>query len=259
LVLVGNRHSNFLLFHKLAEAAAVFVAVLMLATAWYTYPHSRDSFLLFLGCGYFWVGMLDLAHALAYKGMNIFPTLSADLATQLWVAARYLEAFILLGAPLNLNRQSAPGRCLSIRLVFALLGGAIARRPLPTAYVRRRRVDVFKVASEYVIIAILVCALFYVDRRAGALKRGTFEKDDRRHRAHLSCGALFHAYVGIYGLLNVRRAHPQTVVLLDHLLRDHPHDSRKPYARLEEQVAEQTRPCGRAKAPAARNRRRRSR
>ena len=69
---------NVLLFHTLAEFFAIIVAALMFVTAWQTYVFSRNHFLMFLACGYFWIGMLDTVHALSYKGINIFQVVSAN-------------------------------------------------------------------------------------------------------------------------------------------------------------------------------------
>lgn len=241
VVLIGISTFNYLLFHTLAEAFSVFVAVLMLATAWYTYPHSRDGFLLFLGCGYFWVGTVDLLHALAYKGMSIFPGVSADPATQLWLVARYMEAFILLAAPLFLNRH--PRRVpvfAAIGLVIVILCVAVATGRFPTAYVDGIGLTTFKVASEYAIVAILLLALFHVDRRADCINRGTF---DRMVAAIvLTCLAelSFTLYVGISGPLNVTGHVLKLLsfwIIFYAIIRT---TLEKPYVRLEHLVAERT-------------------
>jgi len=61
--------------------------------------------LLFLGIAYIFVGSLDLLHTMAYKGMGVFVDYSANLPTQLWIAARYLESLTLLIAPFFLQRR----------------------------------------------------------------------------------------------------------------------------------------------------------
>jgi len=100
---------NYLLFHITAELFAVMVAILLCVVAWQTYPFSKNSFLMYLGCGYFWVAILDGVHMLVYKGMSVFPIEVANPATQLWIASRYSEALLLLTAPLFLDRAVVRG------------------------------------------------------------------------------------------------------------------------------------------------------
>ena len=48
-----------------------------------------------LGISYLFVGFLDLLHTLAYAGMGVFPQAGANLPTQLWIAARFLNSLSL--------------------------------------------------------------------------------------------------------------------------------------------------------------------
>jgi PAS domain S-box-containing protein len=169
VLLVANSY-NHALFHTLAELFAVMVALLVAVVGWQAFPFSRNDFLLYLAAGYFWVGALDLAHALTYEGIRVVPFESADASIQFWVGTRYLEAFILLTAPLALVRP-APWRT-----TFAVLGGfaailafAIAVGRFPTAYVPGVGLTPFKVVSEYVIVGLLCAALAHVWYRRAAL------------------------------------------------------------------------------------------
>ena len=90
---------NFLFFHTLAEFFAITVAILTAVIAWQMYPFTRNNYLMYLGAGYFWIGVLDLMHTLTYKGMNIVAGGDANTAIQIWIGTRYLEAILLLTAP----------------------------------------------------------------------------------------------------------------------------------------------------------------
>ena len=111
-VLVGlyatSLHS-YLLFHALAEMFSVVVACSIFVLAWNTRRFLDNACLLILGIAYLFVGGIDLLHTLAYKGMGVFPRRGADLPTQLWIAARYLEAVSLLIAPCLLSRKLNAG------------------------------------------------------------------------------------------------------------------------------------------------------
>ena len=44
--------------------------------------------------------IIDFIHALAYKGMPFLSRYTTNLPTQLWIAARYLQAFTIVIAPI---------------------------------------------------------------------------------------------------------------------------------------------------------------
>ena len=101
---IASRY-NYLLFHSLAEIFSIFVACGIFVVAWNSRRFMDNNYLLFLGIAYLFIGGLDLAHTLAYKGMGIFSGYDANLPTQLWISARYLESMSLLIAPLFIPRK----------------------------------------------------------------------------------------------------------------------------------------------------------
>ncbi len=199
LVLVSTR--NFLLFHTLAELFAIVVAILLSVVAWYTYSFSRNHFLMYLGTGYFWIGLLDLLHTLAYKGVHVLAIEGANASTQLWIASRYLEAALLLTSPLFL-RWPVPR--VSLTLVFAagtgLVTWLIARGWFPVAYREGSGLTPFKVYSEYVIVALLLITAYALWRRRQWMDVRTY----RLMLASVACTALaelsFTVYINVYGI-----------------------------------------------------------
>ncbi len=153
---------SYLLFHTLVEVFAISVAAALFMLAWNSRRFADGHFLLWIGIGYLFVGMLDLVHTLAYRGMGVFDDLGTDPATQLWIAARFMQAFVLLTAPVFVTRK------LRGRLAF---GGFFAVTTLvvlsifawdifPTAYDDAAgALTTFKVVSEYVICGILLLAV----------------------------------------------------------------------------------------------------
>lgn len=83
---------NFLLFHSLAEIFSIIIAGGVFIVAWVSRERMDSDFLLVIGIGYAFVAILDLIHTLAYAETGVFPAYGADLPTQLWIAARYLES-----------------------------------------------------------------------------------------------------------------------------------------------------------------------
>lgn len=119
-----------------------------------------NPYFLFLGVSYLFVGSLDLIHTLSYKGMGIFPNDEANLSTQLWIAARYLESLSLLIAPLFLHRKLNATILFSVYLVIStLLLGSIFYSLFPICFVEGEGLTSFKKISEYIISILLVSSI----------------------------------------------------------------------------------------------------
>ena len=100
-LLAASRY-HYLLFHSLVELFAVIVACGIFIIVWNSRRFWQNGYFQFLGVGYLFVGALDLAHTLGYVGMRVFPGHDDDtnLATQLWIVARYVEGLSLVLAPI---------------------------------------------------------------------------------------------------------------------------------------------------------------
>ena len=163
---------NFLLFHSLAEFFAIAIAILVSIVAWNMFPFTRNHYLLFLGCAYFWIGVLDLLHTFAYKGMHIFPTDSSNTAVQFWIATRYIEAFSLLLAPLFLKKSLNRVWTISIfGLIATAATLAITNGIFPTGYIEGKGLTDFKIYSEYLIILVLLLAIAHLRSNKHLLDR----------------------------------------------------------------------------------------
>ena len=151
---------NYLLFHTLAEFFSIVIAMVALVVVTTSQRFTRNHFVVYIAVAIGWCGLLDLLHMLMFKGMQLLPGDSANPATQLWVAARFLQSVALVTAPLLLNRSV---RLLHVQAGFgaaAVLSVAlIATGLFPTAYVDGQGLTPFKVYAEYAIIGLLVCSL----------------------------------------------------------------------------------------------------
>ncbi|HKL48356.1 MAG TPA: MASE3 domain-containing protein [Desulfuromonadales bacterium] len=152
---------NYLLFHTIVEVLSVVIAVTIFNVGWNTRTFAHSSTLLVLACIYLVVGGIDLLHALSYKGMGVFPGWGSDTATQFWIAARYFESAGLLAAALLLCRdRSLPA--LPVLTCTLAAGTALAVSvPLgwfPDCFLVGKGLTPFKIASEYIISALLVSA-----------------------------------------------------------------------------------------------------
>ena len=194
---------NYLLFHTVAEGFSIVVACLIYVLATRTYKYSGDSILLFIGNAYLAIAVIDFFHTIAYKGMGILSTDSSNHATQLWIAARYLEASALLLAPRFANRITRrfqfPAFMLAASiLIFTILGTDV----FPDCFVEGSGLTTFKIASEFVISGILAAAMlniWYIREKLAPVIYRTLM---------LSIGATilsemaFTLYSDVYGIMN---------------------------------------------------------
>ena len=164
LTLVGLYLSslyNYLLFHSIAELFSIIIACGIFMIAWNSRQFIHNNYLLFIGVAYLFVGGLDLVHTLGYKGLAIFKGYETNLATQLWIAARYTESLSLLIAPLFFRRRLRTGLILlGYSALFVLLLLSIFYWEIfPVCFVEGTGLTPFKKISEYVISFILLASI----------------------------------------------------------------------------------------------------
>jgi PAS domain S-box-containing protein len=169
---------NFLLFHSLAEVFSIVVAFSIFVIAWNSKRYIRNPYLLFVGIAYLFVALLDLLHALAYKGMPIF-TGPHDYATELWIAARYMESITLLLAFIFLRDERVP-RANRVFTVYTVITGIIIAgifywKIFPICFVEGSGLTPFKKISEYLICAILFAAIFFLQKNREKFESKIFQ------------------------------------------------------------------------------------
>ena len=164
---------NYLVFHTIVEVFAIVVACGIFMLAWNSRELSPNSFLLFLGVAYLFVGVLDLIHALAYEGLGVFPGSGSDLATRLWIGARYLESLALLLAPVLAGRRLRAGVVFAGFLVVTtlVLLSNLHWDIFPVCFDPETGLTPFKKVSEYIISALLLIAVGLLWRRRGQFDR----------------------------------------------------------------------------------------
>lgn len=196
---------SYPLFHATVETFSVIIAGTIFVVAWNTRRFQENHYFLSLGMAFLFIAVLDFLHMLTYKGMGIFPGYDANLPTQLWIAARYMQAIAFLIAPLFLLRKlPSAGMMFSIYFVFtALLLLAVFKNVFPDCFIEGQGLTPFKIVSEYVIcLLFLGGALFLYRRRRG--------QDPRMITLIITAvGAMiiqelaFTLYDDVYGLMNV--------------------------------------------------------
>ncbi len=165
---------NSILFHTLIELFAIGIAIMSFVVSWNTFAFSRNQFLLYLGCGYFWIGIIDLFHTLSFKDLIVFVPLDTTVTIQFWIIARYLEAFILLLAPLTLTKKLNPKFIFfGIGLVSLVALTVILTQNFPQMFVQGEGLTTSKIVSEYIIIFILCLAAIHLRHKRYKIEDST--------------------------------------------------------------------------------------
>lgn len=199
---------NFLLFHVVAELFSISVAGAVFILAWNVAHFSRNDSMVFLGISYFYIGLTDLIHTLTYKGMNIFMNeLGANPATQLWVAARGVEAVTLLVYPLLVNRRFRAWS-VKVNLIYTgttslILASIFLWKIFPDCFIEGTGLTAFKITSEYVICAVLTAALVLLFRKKQDMDKGVHRLLSLSILITIMSETVFTLYIDVYGLANV--------------------------------------------------------
>ncbi|WP_321506560.1 PAS domain S-box protein [uncultured Methanoregula sp.] len=209
--LYGISLYNYLLFHGIVELACIAVAFSIFIIIWNIRRTIPDAFFLIVGISFLFIGGIDMVHALAYKGMGVFPGNDADLPTQLWIAARYFQSITFLIAAIFIGRSITKDRKYDAGIVLASCTAACALlfmsifvwQNFPHCFIEGTGLTPFKIASEYIISLILIVTIAIL-----ILKREHFTPAVWKFlvaaQVFLILGELaFTTYVSVYGFMNM--------------------------------------------------------
>jgi len=169
-VLVGlwvASEASYLVFHSIAEIFSIVVACGIFVLAWNSRRFAENNYLLFVGIAYLFVAGLDLLHTLAYEGMGVFHGNGSNLATQLWISARYVESVSLLAAAFMIDRKFRAQPVLAVYALVTtfLLASIFFWKIFPTCFVDGTGLTPFKKVSEYIICLLLLLSIAMLLRR----------------------------------------------------------------------------------------------
>jgi len=196
---------NYLLFHSIAELFSIIIGFAIYLFSRNSRRFLENDYLIFLGIAYLFIGIIDLLHTFSYKGMGLFPGYDANLPTQLWISARYMESLSFLVAPVFLKRK------ISDRfyyIAYTLIAGVLLMtifywQVFPNCYIEEIGLTPFKKNSEYTISLILLASigLLYINRRE-------FDKNVYRLVVYsivitIIAELAFTFYIGVYDFSNL--------------------------------------------------------
>ncbi len=195
---------NYLVFHSLIEIFTIVIASCIFVITWNSRKYFDNNFFIMAGIAYLFISIVDVTHLLAYKGMNVFPGFGADLATQLWIAGRYLEAFTLLAAAATILWK------LDYRKIFAgyaivtalLLASVFYWKLFPVCFVDGTGLTPFKIYSEYAIAGIIAASLVLLVAHRRRFEPRVFYMLAISFVLTIMSGLTFTRYSNVYDIYN---------------------------------------------------------
>jgi signal transduction histidine kinase len=195
---------SYVLFRSIVEIFSIIIAFGVFMIAWNLRRIITNNFILFIGVAYFFVGWIDLIHALAYKGMNIFKEFNTDIASQLWIAGRFIESISLLAAPLFLRKRLR--QCIVFAgyfiITFCVLLSIFYFRIFPDCFIEGRGLTWFKILSEYLISSILAFSVIILYRQRDEFDKDVFSLIVSSILLTIASELCFTFYVDVYGISN---------------------------------------------------------
>ena len=196
---------NYLLFHTLVELFSIVIAFTITTVSVYSFRVTKDKLVVMMGIAYFFVGGFDLLHTLAFKGMGVFSGNTANLATQLWIIARYIEALSILAIPFLLSKKVRYHYLLTTYILISsiLLITLFHWDVFPTCAIPGQGLTPFKIVSEYIISGIFVFALFALKNRKHLIENQVYKYLVLAYSTTIVTELCFTLYVDPYGLFNM--------------------------------------------------------
>ncbi len=207
---LGLAESRYLLFHVLTELFRIAVVAAIFLIAWNTRHYAQAGFVLVLGVGFLFVGAVDLLHAIAYKGMGVLAASEgSNLATQLWMAGRFIEAPALLLAMMFPRRKpNAIGLLAGFAAFSALLLASIfVWDVFPECFHETQGAEhgltFFENAGEWVVVVVMAGALGLLVWNRRHFERPVLGWLSAAIVAMMLSEAAFTGHVGAYDITNL--------------------------------------------------------
>ena len=195
---------NYLLFHTIAEMLSIVIAFTAMIVAAQSRSFIQNTFVVYIATVIGWCAGLDLIHTLIFKGMNLLQSNDANPATQLWIAARSLQAVAFLVSPWMLTRKVRLGAINavvgSISVVLVLM---IYLGQFPAMYVEGKGLTPLKIYAEYVIIFILILTLIAYWRMRDLMPKRLFIYLCLALLTAIGSEFAFTKYVSVYATANL--------------------------------------------------------
>jgi len=157
-ILYAAYRNNPVLSHDITEMFSVIVACGIFMLTWNARELIDNHYFVFLGIAYLFVGAIDYLHTLSFAGT--FARESHGVSIELWFAARYLQSFALIAAPVFAYRKTRPGIVLAGFATAAIvLVAAVQQGVIQDFYVPDKGLTPAKALSDHIVSAIQMLSI----------------------------------------------------------------------------------------------------
>lgn len=196
---------NYLLFHGTIEVFTIVISIVIFTIAWNSRKTMDNNYLAFIGIAFLFIGGLDLLHTLAYRGMGVFPEVGANLATQLWIATRYMFAFSMFIPVVFIRRKT---KSIAVLVGYSIVTSLVVLsifywNIFPQAFVDNVGLTAFKIGSEYVISVILALSMVLLYRNRAQFSDSVFKWLMLGMTLAIATEMMFTLYTDVIGITNM--------------------------------------------------------
>jgi PAS domain S-box-containing protein len=203
-ILFAARSYNYLLFHLLVELVTISFSFTIFLLVWNARTFIENNYIKVVGVGYSACAGIDFIHSLAFKGMNIFIGYDANLPTEMWIAARYLQALCLVAAPFAIRRKvTNEGLVAVFFLLSAMLMASIFNGIFPDCYREGIGLTPFKIGSEFVIVGLIILSIGLLRCKRDHFNSTTYKLLIASSVSAVCAELAFTAYIGVYDFANM--------------------------------------------------------
>ncbi|MFA6394197.1 MAG: MASE3 domain-containing protein [Patescibacteria group bacterium] len=194
---------NYLLFHSLAELVSITIAPAIFIIIWNSRDFGDNSYFLIIGIAFFFIAIIDAFHLFAFKGMNVIGQ-GANLATQLWLSARYLASISFFAAPFFIKKKPKIKAVFGAYfIVTALIFLSIFYwKIFPVAY-GADGLTPFKKISEYIISALYFGSIITLYVKRASFDKRVLSLVYASLFIRVTAELCFTLYVGVYDIFNL--------------------------------------------------------
>ncbi len=195
---------NYPLFHTSIEFITIAISVAIFLLVWKSRHILDNGYLVFIGVAFVFIAVIDFLHTVVYQGVGIIPGSGGALSTQLWVAARYLQAVTLLAAPLLIRKKPRFDTIAIIYLVAdtIIVASIFVFGIFPATYAEGTGLTPFKIVSEYFISLLLIGAIVLLYRNRTSFDRQVFNNLVIAIALTIVSELMFSSYANVFDLFN---------------------------------------------------------
>lgn len=197
---------HFLLFHTIAESISIGIAFAVFLISWNALRYINNNYLILIGIAYLFIAVIDLFHTISYKGMPIFTDYDY-YSTQLWIAARYFESFVLLLSFIFVKSKEKVNAylvlCICTVITLLILLSVYVWKIFPICFIDGQGLTPFKKISEYIICFILLAAIIVLSKSKSAFDEKVYQYLFLSMVSTIISELAFTMYIDTYGLSNL--------------------------------------------------------